>query len=238
MAWGGHGMTSDGAVSALRWWMDAGVDTIVAETPRDWLGARPQPVPAVAAPAPALPETLADFQAWLRDSPDLPFASPTAPRVGPAGDPAAGLMVMVDMPSPEDAAAGRLLSGGEAGALFDRMMDAIGRSRDTIYLAPLSPVRSPSGTLDGRSAARLAEIALRHIALVKPAALLLFGDIVSRALVGSAVAGARGRWHDLATPTGAIKTLVTIRPEKLVLQPGMKKLAWADLQMLLKGETT
>lgn len=227
-------MNADGAASAVRWWMDAGVDTLVAETPRDWLGARPQPTPAT---APAMPETLDAFQAWLRESPELPFASPTAPRVGPSGDPAAGLMVIVDMPTPEDAAAGRLLAGGEAGALFDRMMQAIGRSRDSLYLAPLSPVRSPSGTLDAQSAATLAGIALRHIALVRPDALILFGDTVARALVGTAVAAARGRWHRLATPAGEVRTLVTIRPEKLVLQPGMKKLAWADLQLLLKGET-
>ena len=41
-------------------------------------------------------------------------------------------MVLIDMPSPE----ARLLAG-EAGALFDRMLNAIGRSRDTINLASL-----------------------------------------------------------------------------------------------------
>ena len=56
-------------------------------------------------------------------------------------------MVMIDMPSPD----GGLL-GGEAGAMFDRMLAAIGRGRDTIYLAPLSPPRTPTGSVGCASA--------------------------------------------------------------------------------------
>ena len=76
---------------------------------------------------------------------------------------------------------------------------------------------------------------MRHIALAAPKAVLLFGDQCAKALLGSAVAGARGRWHALESPAGPIKTLVTIRPEKLLQQPGMKKLAWEDLQMFREG---
>lgn len=230
-------MGSDWAASALSWWQEAGVDTIVGEEARNWL-APPQPPAAKASePAPAMPQapqTLEEFQAWLRESPDLPFASPTAPRVGPSGDPQSGLMVFVDMPSAEDTAAGQLLSG-PAGALFDRMLAAIQRSRDTIYLAPLSPVRSASGAIDANSAVTLADLARRHIGLAAPKAVLLFGDSCAKALVGTAVAGARGRWHAVETPVGPVKTLVTIRPEKLLQQPGLKSLAWADLQILMEG---
>ena len=230
-------MSSDWAASALSWWQEAGVDTIVGEEPRNWLAPAQKVIAAVAEPAPASaapPQTLAEFQAWLNEGLDLPFASPTAPRVGPAGDPQCGLMILVDMPSVEDVAAGRLLSG-PAGQLFDRMLTAIERSRETIYLAPLSPVRSPSGAIDARSAPLLAGIARRHVALVRPKALLLFGDACAKALLGTAVAGARGRWHDLDTPAGPIRTVATIRPEKLLQQPALKPLAWADLQMLMEG---
>ena len=233
-------MASSWAESALSWWQDAGVDVIVGETPRDWLKpAPPAPLAPDAASAPlarstpeALPETLDEFRIWLVESPDLPLASPSAPRIGPSGDPASGLMILVDMPSASDVTAGRLLSG-EPGDLFDRMLKAIGRSRETIYLAPLSPVRTANGRLDAESAAALATIARHHVGLVGSQALLLFGDTCARALVGSAVAGARGKWHETQTKRGKIKTLVTIRPEKLLTQPALKKLAWDDLQMLM-----
>ena len=92
----------------------------------------------------------------------------------------------------------------------------------------------PTGRLDAAAAAALAEIARHHVGLAAPRALLLFGDTCAKALVGAAVAGARGKWHELETSAGKIRTLVTIRPAKLVTQPGLKKLAWEDLQMLMK----
>jgi uracil-DNA glycosylase len=221
-------MASSWAASALDWWEEAGVDTIVGETPRDWLNPQAKTAPAPAEPPLApLPDTLEALREWLATSADLPFATPSARRAAPQGDPASGLMILVDMPSAD----GGLLSG-EAGALFDRMLAAIGRGRDSIYLAPLSPIRTPTGAIDDKSAARLAEIARRHAGLAAPKALLLFGDICGKALVGAAVAGARARWHEISTQAGPIKTLVTIRPEKLLTQPALKALAWADLQML------
>jgi len=229
-------MSSDWAASALKWWEDAGVDTFVAEEPRDWL--KPRAVadaPAAAEPArDEMPTTLAAFQDWLASSPHLPHAASGVPRVPPAGDAASGLMVLVDMPAQEDIAAGHLLAG-EAGDLFDKMIGAIGRSRETLYLASLSPVRTPTGTLDAASARALAEIARHHVGLVRPKALLLFGDICSKALIGPAVAGARGRWHELETPSGPVRAIATIRPEKLRLQPNLKRFAWEDLQMLKEG---
>jgi DNA polymerase len=226
-------MSSSWAASALEWWEEAGVDLIVGEQPRDWLSPKAGEAPRAPEPAPAaLPDTLDSFQAWLASSPDLPLASPSLPRALPSGDPDADLMVMVDMPSDD----GALLSG-EAGALFDKMLVAIGRSRDSIYLASLSPVRTPTGAIGDKGAARLAQIARHHAGLVGPKVLLLFGDICGKALVGSAVAGARAKWHEIATPTGPIKALVTIKPEKLVETPAWKKFAWADLQMLMEALT-
>jgi len=221
-------MASNWAASALDWWQEAGVDTIVGEAPRDWLNPKAKDAAPAEAPPAALPETLEALQDWLATSPDLPFATPAAARAAPAGDPAAGLMILVDMP----AADGGLLSG-EAGLLFDRMLGAIGRSRETIYLAALSPIRTATGAIDEKNAVRLADIARRHIGLARPKAVLLFGDICGKALVGAPVAGARGKWHEI----GGVKTLVTIRPEKLLTQPALKTLAWADLKLLMEALT-
>jgi uracil-DNA glycosylase family 4 len=225
--------------SALQWWADAGVDVLVGEEPRDWLrpkpASAPTPAPASHQPAPdALPDQLDLFQAYLRESDRLSFASPSAPRVCPGGDPASGLMVMIDMPAAEDCSAGTLLSG-EAGALFDRMLKAMGRDRDSIYLASLSCLRSPDGRLTGPAADQCATLARHHIGLVAPQALLLFGDACSKALLGLSVPQARGRWHEVQTHAGPIRTIVTMSPQYLVQMPKHKALAWADLQMLMQG---
>lgn len=224
-------MNTQWAASALAWWEEAGVDVIVGERPRDWLAPPGKPAVPPETPAPAaLPDTLEGFQSWLAATGDLPFASPSARRAVTAGNPASGLMVMVGMPAVD----GSLLSG-EGGALFDRMLAAIGRSRETIYLAPLSPFRPPTGRIDGASKARLGAIARHHIGLVAPKAVLLFGDNCGQALIGAVVASARGRWHEIQTQAGPIKALVTMKPDDLDGKRDLKRLVWDDLQMLRDG---
>ncbi len=232
------------AASLLQWWADAGVDVLVDEAPRDWLRVKSKappplpgtPAPAMPTPAPAdaLPDQLELFRGFLRDNHALPYASPSARRVCPAGDPASGLMIMSDMPAAEDCGTGTLLSG-DVGRLFDRMLAAIGRDRSSVYLASMSCFRSPDGRFTTGTAKDCARLALHHIGLAAPRALLLFGDACSKALVGLPMAQARGRWHEIATHAGPIKTIVTLPPSYLLAQPSAKALAWADLQMLMEG---
>lgn len=228
---------SPAVASALQWWADAGVDVLVDEEPRDWLRPKPRAAPAAAPagpPADALPNQLELFQAYLRDHERLPYASATARRICPSGDPASGLMLMTDMPATEDCAAGSLLSGA-AGRLFDRMLAAIGRDRSSIYLASLSCLRSPDGRLTGEAGTQCAATARHHIGLVAPRALLLFGDAASKALLGMSMSQARGRWHEVATHAGPVRTIVTLPPDYLLKQPSAKAHAWADLQLLMQG---
>jgi DNA polymerase len=221
--------------SALSWWQEAGVDTIVGEQPRDWLNPQPaaRATPMVA-PAPAaavFPDTLEAFQAWLTGSEAAPLGPLAAKRVGPSGPAGAELMVMIDMPSAEDVAAGALLTG-ESGALFDRMMAAIDRSREDLYLASLAPFRGTLGNLDDSRAAAFAPVARHHVGLVRPKALLLLGDACTKALLETGVPAARGRSHQLATPSGPVSTFATLRLDTLNRDPAMKKHAWQDLQLL------
>ncbi|MBV8686366.1 MAG: uracil-DNA glycosylase [Alphaproteobacteria bacterium] len=232
---------AEAAASVLQWWSDAGLDALVDEGPRDWLKPRPAPggapaapdaSPAAAAEAP-LPDQLDLFRAWLADAPGLPFASPGAPRICPSGDPAAGLMIVADMPTGEDCTSGTLISG-EAGRLFDRMLAAIGRDRASIYLAALSCLRSPDGRFGTEGAQSCAALARHHIGLAMPKAVLLLGDACSKALVGLPLVQARGRWHEIATHAGPVKAIVTLAPSFLLNQPALKAHAWADLQRLIE----
>jgi uracil-DNA glycosylase family 4 len=230
------------AASALLWWRDAGLDVLVEERPRNWLKPAAPAPPASAPMAPPAPDQALEdsppdqldlFQAWLAENASLPYASPSNPRICPAGDPAAGLMILTDMPTGEDCAAGTLLSG-EAGRLFDRMLAAIGRDRSSIYLAALSCLRSPDGRFSTDSAKSCAALARHHAGLVMPKALLLFGDAASKALLGLPLVQARGRWHEVGTHAGPVKALVTLPPSYLLNQPGAKAHAWADLQKLIE----
>ena len=232
-------MSTRWAESALSWWEEAGVDTIVGETPRDWLAAKApaakaaEPVAPAPAPEESLPNELASFQAWLATTDTLPLATAGAQRVPPAGAATSGLMIISDVPSAEDLAAGSLFSG-EQGDLLDRMLKAVGLGRDTIYLAPFSPIRPTAGKLGQAGVDFLTRVMRHHIGLVAPRALLVFGDGCSRALFGAVTAQTRGRWHEVETPHGPVKAVVTMRPQELLKQPKLKALAWADLQMLME----
>src|SRR5437868_1813161 len=221
-------MSTRWAESALSWWEEAGVDTIVGEEPRDWLAgpAKPAVAPAEATPeaaAPAFPNDLAAFQAWLATTDALPFAGPGARRLPPAGNASSGLMAITDVPGAEDIAAGELFSG-EQGALIDNMLRNFAEKllggaqidRETIYLAPFSPIRPPAGRIDAAGVRFLAEAMRHHIGLVGPKAVLIFGDSCSRALLGKPMTEARGAWHEVATPAGNISAIVTIRPQELL----------------------
>jgi uracil-DNA glycosylase family 4 len=236
-------MASRWAESALTWWEEAGVDTIVGEEPRDWLAGlkKPAAAPAEEPPpaAPTFPEDLPAFQAWLATTDALPFAGPGARRLPATGSTSSGLMAITDVPSAEDVAAGHLFSG-EQGALVDNMLrnfaekllDGATLDRETIYLAPFSPIRPPAGRIDPHGVRFLAEAMRHHIGLVAPRAVLLFGDSCSRALLGKPMTEARGEWHGLATSTGLVPAVVTIRPQELLSQPRLRSHAWQDLQLL------
>lgn len=226
---------SDGlALSALEWWSEAGVDTLVDETPRDWLAAAVAPAATVAivaepaaAPPPVLPADLAGFRRYLLTDPVVP--GPPAARLDASGDPASGTMVLLDMPEPGDRTNGALL-GGEVGALFDRMLDAMGLSRDALYLAPFAPAAPASGKLDDDACRTLTILAHHHLALVAPKRLLLMGDAPVRALTGQPLTRARAETHAV----DGIPAVATFHPRLVHARPAFRKDAWADLQRFME----
>lgn len=226
-------MLDETALSALGWWEEAGVDTLVDDTPRNWLAPAVLPTRAADAPAAAataLPADLAAFRAWLLADASVPGA--TGGRIDAAGDPALGTMIVVDMPEAADRTA-RTLLGGEAGALFDKMLAAMGLAREGLYLAPLAPARPASGRLDAEQSATLARLMRHHLALVAPRRLLLLGDAAIHALLGQPCAAARGKVHALAHDGGTTQAVASFHPRFLVQTPDRKAASWADLKLFM-----
>ena len=224
-----------GALSALSWWRDAGVDVIVDEAPRDWLRpapSRPAPLPAPDPAPDPLPATLAALEQRLATPGLVPDALSGA--VSPAGNIASGLMLLADMPEAGDAAAGQLVSG-EAGRLLDAMLGVIGRDRASIYLAALAPARPASGRLAAETCEALGELAKQHIALAAPRMVLLLGEAAPRAILGLSLAEARGRIHDLNHRGATVGVVATFHPRYLLRDQGAKPKAWQDLRLLLGG---
>jgi DNA polymerase len=216
--------------SLMTWWLEAGVDVAVGETPRDWLRRNP-PQPAVSPAANVTepkPETLAALQDWLASSVQLPLASATARRILPHGPEDAAVMLLSDAPALEDLASGQPI-GGEAWQLAGKMLAAIGIAADEAYSASLSCVHAPGSRMNEKDRAECADIARRHITLAKPKRLILFGDGPSKALLGEPLARARGRVHRIE----GVRTIATFHPRWLLQRPSDKALAWRDLLLLM-----
>jgi DNA polymerase len=226
------------ARSALAWWLQAGVDAVLQEDPRNWLKPAPRmrPTAPEATPPPNITqpshETLAELQGWLATSAHLPLANATARRILPCGPENAPIMLLSDSPALEDYAAGQPI-GGDAWVLAQRMLAAIGLRPDQAYCASLSPIHSPGVRLAGKERDDYAEIARRHVRLAKPKRLLLFGDGPSLALLGKPVAQARNHVHKVE----GVRTVATFHPRHLIKRTLDKSLAWQDLLLLLEDES-
>ena len=222
----------DAAAAALAWWLEAGVDVAVSETPRDWLKSAP-PVESAPAPAPessaTLPGDLSAFRNWLANEPGLPLDRAGARRVLPHGAEGAEIMLLSDPPGIDD---GDRPIGGEAWALALKMLTSIGLRAEDAYSASLACFAAPGAKLTPSEIESCAEIARRHVALARPKRLLLFGEGPTRALLGEALPRARGRVHKVE----GVRTIATFPPRMLLKRPGDKGLAWRDLLLLMDEE--
>ncbi len=231
-------LTAAEAASVLGWWIEAGVDVAIQEKPRAWLGeaaahaaaSTPQPT-AAPVPEQEMPTSLEAFRGWLGESPTLPLTAPTSKRVLPKGVEAAEVMLLADMPTPEDLA-DDLPIGGEAWELTQRMLAAIGFNAEQAYVATLTCSHSPGTRLTGADLEACAVIARRHVALAKPKRLLLLGDTPARALLGKPLAAARGHVHKIE----GVRTVATFHPRQLLQRASDKALAWRDLLLLMGDE--
>ena len=227
--------------SAMAWWLESGVDVITGGESGGWLkpdalpGAAPAkpsaPVEAPQPSRPALPETLEAFTGWLSEAADLPFAERSARRVLPLGAEAPPLMLLGDMPAP-DGNPDEGPIGGDAWVLMQRMLAAAGIDAAQAYRATLSCFHRISGLGRGPELQACADLARRHIALVKPANLLLLGDAPCRALLGKPLAAARGHVQKIE----GVRTIATFHPSFLIMHPLQKEAAWSDLLLLTEPE--
>ena len=227
------------AASTLAWWLEAGVDTAIAETPRNWLRPKSEPqsaripAPVETAPEPAeeLPDTLPLFRDWLSQAPALPLSNAGAKRVLPHGFEAAPVMLIAEMPSGEDSAEGRPIAG-EAWQLTARMLAAIGIDAAEAYSATLSCFHSPGPRMTAAELEQCATIARRHVAAARPQRILLLGDGPALALLGKRLVQARGHVHKIE----GVRTVATFHPRHLMGRPSDKALAWKDLLLLMEEE--
>lgn len=233
-----HPVHSETIASALAWWADAGVDTLVSEEPTPWLAraAKVVATPVVVPQQAAVPSSLADLIDRLRTLSALDDVAPASQRLPASGAAEADLMAIIDMPEPGDVAAGALISG-EAGELFDRMLGAIQRDRTSCYVIALCPARSAGGMIPADKVEDLAALARLHIRFSGAKRVWVMGQTASRALIGADARPGRAELRKINHEGGNVDAVASFSPRLLLQNAKLKKAAWDDMQALMRGLT-
>lgn len=149
------------------------------------------------------------------------------------GNPVAPVMFVGEAPGAEEDLRG-LPFVGKAGQLLDRMLAAIGLSRQTAYITNILFWRPPGNRqpTSGEIAACLPFVE-RHIELVSPEVLVLLGGTAAKTLLArnDGIMRLRGRWFEYSTPglPRPIPAIATFHPAYLLRSPGQKWVAWQDM---------
>ncbi|MBC8215081.1 MAG: uracil-DNA glycosylase [Candidatus Marinimicrobia bacterium] len=154
------------------------------------------------------------------------------------GDPHANLMLIGEAPGAEEDKLGEPFVG-RAGKLLDKILAAIGRSREKdVFICNVLKCRPPKNRDPLPSEVELCESYLIHqIHLIKPKLIVALGRVAGKTLlkVEEPLKAMRGKLHDYhGTPL-----IVTYHPAALLRNSGFKPPTWEDfkwIRSILEGE--
>ncbi|MBR6364153.1 MAG: uracil-DNA glycosylase [Alphaproteobacteria bacterium] len=142
-----------------------------------------------------------------------------------------GVMIITDIPSSDDDACGQILSGG-TGELLDKMMGAIGMSRETVSISPLLFWRTPGGRTPSRTELDLSRpFVNRFIELTEPRIIITLGTIAASEFAGIDLIHNHGA--ETILPNN-IHVFSIYHPNYIILKPDTKRDVWAVLQNVQK----
>jgi uracil-DNA glycosylase len=252
-----------GIAALLAWYVEMGVDIALEEAPVDRF-APPRPVerkPPAPTPSPPIAPTPSLLPAAVAPSDDVARAARTTAKQAATlaelrtvlqqfdgcnlrltatqlvfgdGNPAARVMLVGEAPGRDEDIQG-LPFVGRSGQLLDRMLAAIGLTRNEVYIANVVPWRPPGNRRPTpQETAICRPFVERQIELCDPDFLILLGGASASELLDTpeGILKLRGRWRDYNTGTRTIRAMATLHPAYLLRQPLHKRLAWRDFLAL------
>lgn len=200
------------------------------------------PAEPAAAPAAAPLDGLSGLRARVLACRACPLGSQ---RLNPAfgvGSEDAEVMFIGEGPGYEEDRQGEPFVG-KAGQLLDKILEAIGLSRKTVYIAnivkchPMVDPSDPERRGNDRPPTPEEIAACRHyldeqIKIVKPRFLVALGGVAAKVMIGTetGIMKLRGRWHEYNP--GEIPLLPTFHPAFLLRSPERKRDVWEDMKDL------
>ena len=176
--------------------------------------------------------TLDEVARYVAATPLVPIDHTRTNPVFGVGNPAADLMVIGEAPGADEDLKGEPFVG-RAGQLLDKILEATGFSRQTVYIANILKSRPPNNR-DPQPDEVMAHapILYKQISLIQPRIILSVGRVSACALLGkqASLASLRGQLHDFH----GIPLVVTYHPAALLRNPEWKRPTWEDMKFLRK----
>lgn len=189
---------------------------------------------------------------YEREAPHKKFVTAHHNIVFGEGDPCARLMFVGEAPGAEEDRLGRPFVG-RSGQLLDKMIGAMGLTREQVYIANVLKTRPPdNATPTSDECALCAPFLYEQIMIVRPAALVTLGLPASRTLLNTmdSMTNLRGRWHAFQPPLSlfgtasaaglqpgwAVSVMPTYHPAFLLRSytPENRAKVWSDLQQVIE----
>jgi uracil-DNA glycosylase len=153
------------------------------------------------------------------------------------GNPHAKLMFVGEAPGADEDIQG-LPFVGRSGKLLDRMLNAIGLDRTSVYIANIIPWRPPGNRTPTPQESQIClPFIQRQIELADPDILVCLGGPSAQTLLGirDGITKTRGRWFSYHTGAREIRAMATFHPAFLLRSPLQKRLAWRDFLAIKKA---
>jgi uracil-DNA glycosylase family 4 len=144
------------------------------------------------------------------------------------GNPHARLMFVGEAPGADEDAQSRPFVG-RAGQLLTKIIEAIGMTREEVFIGNVNRCRPPMNRQPTITEAETCRpFLLREIAVVKPEVIVVMGNTAMRNLLDTKVGitKLRGTFQDL----NGIKVMPTFHPAYLLRDPSKKRETWDDMK--------
>ncbi len=182
--------------------------------------------------APCRTETLEEIEAELRDCRRCPLCQGRRNIVFGVGNPRADLVFVGEAPGREEDEKGEPFVG-EAGRLLDRIIFAMGLTREQVYICNVEKCRPP-GNRDPQpeEIAACEPYLKRQLAVIEPRIIVALGKFAAQTLLRDAtpISRLRGRWSSYQ----GIELMPTYHPAYLLRNPAGKREVWEDMKQVMR----
>jgi uracil-DNA glycosylase family 4 len=189
------------------------------------------PTPAAAAAGPR--RTLDEIRQELGDCQRCKLCQGRKTLVFGSGNPKAELVFVGEGPGQDEDEQG-VPFVGKAGQLLTKMIEAMGFTRDEVYICNVVKCRPPGNRNPEPDEIQACEpFLMAQLDSIQPKVIVALGKFASQTLLRdeTPITKMRGKWREYR----GIRLMPTFHPSYLLRSPAEKKTAWLDLQEVMKA---